>query len=107
MTAVAARTTPAVCPVKPICTIGITGTARAARAAGCAVAAVGTWAAATGQGQGVLTADPLFVSEWPEVDLRLQAGSPAVDAGSAAIAPADDAEGRTRDTAPDIGAYER
>jgi hypothetical protein len=67
----------------------------------------GTWAAVTGQGQGDLAADPLFVSEWPEADLRLQAGSPAVDAGDPAVAPTDDADGRLRDAAPDIGAYER
>jgi hypothetical protein len=67
----------------------------------------GTWAAVTGQGQADVTADPVFVSGWPDVDLHLRAGSPAVDAGSADVAPADDAEGRPRDGAPDIGAYER
>jgi len=66
----------------------------------------GTWTAVTGQGQGSVTADPLFVSGWSGVDLHLQAGSPAVDAGSADGAPSDDAEGRPRDAAPDIGAYE-
>jgi hypothetical protein len=67
----------------------------------------GTWASATGQGQGDVTADPLFVSGWSEVDLHLQASSAAVDAGSADVAPSDDAEGRSRSGAPDIGAYER
>jgi hypothetical protein len=67
----------------------------------------GTWASYTGQGQNDVTDDPLFVSGWPEVDLHLQAGSPAVNAGSAEGAPADDAEGRSRDAVPDFGAYER
>ena len=67
----------------------------------------GTWASVTGQGQGDVTGDPLFVSGWSEVDLHLQAGSPAVNAGSAGVAPSDDAEGRPRSGAPDIGAYER
>jgi hypothetical protein len=67
----------------------------------------GTWASVTGQGQGDVTADPLFVSGWSEVDLHLQAGSPAVDAGSADVAPSEDTEGHPRDGAPDIGAYER
>ena len=67
----------------------------------------GTWAAVTGQGQGDVTADPLFVSGWSEVDLHLQASSPAVNAGCTCAAPSDDAEGHPRDTTPDIGAYER
>jgi Right handed beta helix region/Protein of unknown function (DUF1565) len=67
----------------------------------------GTWTSATGQGQGDVTADPLFVSGWSEVDLHLQASSPAVDAGSADVAPSDDAEGHPRSEVPDIGAYER
>jgi hypothetical protein len=67
----------------------------------------GTWAAVTNQGQGDLTADPLFASGWSEVDLHLLADSPAVDAGCPDLAPSDDAEGRPRDAAPDIGAYER
>jgi hypothetical protein len=46
----------------------------------------GAWAAATGQGRGDITADPLFVAGWPEVDLRLRRGSPAIaiKAGAAA-----------------------
>jgi len=69
----------------------------------------GTWAAATGQGQGNITADPLFVAGWPEVDLRLQANSPAVDHGDATGAPHDDLIGdpRPQGAAWDIGAYER
>jgi len=67
----------------------------------------GTWTSVTGQGQGDVTADPLFVSGWSEVNLHLQAGSPAVDSGSTEVAPSEDAEGRLRGYAPDIGAYER
>jgi hypothetical protein len=66
----------------------------------------GTWASLTGQGRNDLAADPLFVSGWPEVDLHLQPGSPAAGAGNAEDAPTDDAEGRPRETAPGIGAYE-
>jgi len=39
-------------------------------------------------------------------DAHLEAGSPAIDAGSLAGAPRDDFDGRPRDTHPDIGAYE-
>ncbi len=67
----------------------------------------GTWATFTGQGSGDLAVDPLFVSGWPNVDLHLQADSLAVNAGSAAGAPSNDAESRPRDAHPDIGAYER
>jgi hypothetical protein len=67
----------------------------------------GTWESATGQGEGDVTADPQLESGWPDVDLHLGAGSPAVDAGSADVSPSEDAEGRPRDGAPDIGAYER
>jgi hypothetical protein len=67
----------------------------------------GTWTSVTGQGQGDVTADPLLVSGWPEVDLHLQANSPAADAGSPDGAPSDDIEGHPRTGTPDIGAYER
>jgi hypothetical protein len=67
----------------------------------------GTWTSVAGQGQGDVTADPLLVSGWSEVDLHLQAGSPAVDAGSPDGAPSDDAEGHPRGGTPDIGAYEQ
>jgi hypothetical protein len=40
-------------------------------------------------------------------DAHLLPDSPAVDAGTTDGAPADDFEGRLRDTQPDIGAYER
>jgi len=60
-------------------------------------------------GSGNLYGDPLFVAPaWGEDgDYHLQEGSPAIDAGSADGAPSDDLEGRPRDSAPDIGAYER
>ncbi|MCG2767834.1 MAG: right-handed parallel beta-helix repeat-containing protein [Anaerolineae bacterium] len=67
----------------------------------------GTWTSYTGQGQGNVTSDPLFVSGWPNVDLHLQESSPAVKAGSASGAPSDDVEGHPRNSHPDIGAYER
>jgi hypothetical protein len=67
----------------------------------------GVWASYTGQGQADRMDDPLFLSGWPEVDLRLQENSPAIDAGRADDAPTDDAEGRPRDASPDVGAYER
>ena len=37
----------------------------------------GTWSAATGQGAGNITDDPLFIAGWPGVDVRLRSGSPA------------------------------
>lgn len=56
-----------------------------------------------------LTADPLFVDpSGNPADFHLRAGSPAIDAGIAALAPNRDLEGRTRPTGKgcDIGAYE-
>jgi hypothetical protein len=72
-----------------------------------AAIADGTWAAVSGTGRNDLTSPPLFESGWPEAILRLEAGSPAVDAGSALGAPADDCDGKARDSSPDIGACER
>jgi hypothetical protein len=40
-------------------------------------------------------------------DAHLTAGSPAIDAGTGDGAPADDLDGRPRDTLPDLGAFER
>ncbi len=59
-------------------------------------------------GAGNLCGDPRFVRPaWGEVgDYHLQAGSPAIDAGSAEGAPAVDLENHPRDARPDIGAYE-
>lgn len=42
----------------------------------------GTWTRLTGQGQGDLTVDPLFVSGWPAVNLRLQSSTPAKGYGA-------------------------
>ncbi len=49
--------------------------------------------------------DQYFV-DWAGLDLRLAAGSPAIDTGNAEAAPADDVEGNPRDATPDVGAYE-
>jgi hypothetical protein len=69
----------------------------------------GTWAAATGQGQGDRAADPMFVAGWPDVDVHLRASSPAVDHGDATGAPSNDLSGEPRPQGNgwDIGAYER
>jgi hypothetical protein len=37
----------------------------------------GEWVSSTGQGAGNVTADPLFVAGWPDVDVRLRENSPA------------------------------
>jgi hypothetical protein len=42
----------------------------------------GTWAAFSGQGQNDLIIDPLFLAGWPDVDLRVQTGSPAAGLGA-------------------------
>lgn len=62
---------------------------------------------------GNLYADPKFVSasqawgQMPEkFNLRLQAGSPAINAGTTAGAPTTDVLGATRGSPPEIGAYE-
>jgi hypothetical protein len=47
--------------------------------------------------------DPLFVSAQ---DVHLQAGSPAINAGTASGAPTVDIDNGLRDNSPDIGAYE-
>jgi len=66
----------------------------------------GTWTAVTGQGADDVTADPLLAAAWPVVDAHLLPGSPAIDAGSAAEAPAVDLDGHPRDGSPDLGARE-
>ncbi len=59
-------------------------------------------------GEGNLCGDPLFVRPaWGEVgDYHLQAGSPAINAGTTDGVPAVDLENRPRDAQPDLGAYE-
>jgi len=59
-------------------------------------------------GTGNLCGDPRFIRPaWGEVgDYHLQAGSPAVDAGTPDGAPTVDLENRPRDARPDIGASE-
>lgn len=66
----------------------------------------GAWASFSGQGEGDLTADPLFLAGWPEFDIRLNGGSPAIGAGLASGAPSDDLEGCARGTPPTIGPSE-
>ena len=70
----------------------------------------GSWTDLTGQGQQVLTEDPLFISGWLQVDLNLQPVSPAVDAGDNASCPAEDYFGNLRpfdgEAICDIGAFE-
>jgi hypothetical protein len=65
---------------------------------------------AVSAGTGDLTGDPKFTtsptlgSVTPSLNLNLQSSSPAIDAGSSAIAT--DLSGNLRDSSPDIGAYE-
>jgi len=66
----------------------------------------GVWAAYSGKGVGNLGLDPLFLSGWPDVNLKLLNGSPAIDAGLIDFAPSVDFESAVRDNAPDIGADE-
>jgi PKD repeat protein len=69
----------------------------------------GAWQTATSQGAGNLGLNPMLAAPWPNVDLRITAGSPAIDAGTATGAPAEDIFGaaRPQGSAPDIGAHER
>ncbi|KUK13082.1 MAG: Parallel beta-helix repeat, partial [bacterium 42_11] len=59
-------------------------------------------------GSGNIYGDPLFVNPaWgTEGDYHLQAGSPAINAGTTQDAPTVDLENKPRDAQPDIGAYE-
>jgi len=65
-----------------------------------------TWTNHAGQGLGDLVYDPLFVSGWTEVDLRLRAAGPAIYAGVKAKSPEEDTLPKERDDQPDMGAYE-
>jgi hypothetical protein len=56
-------------------------------------------------GAGNIDADPRFADP-ANGDYHLQAGSPAIDAGTPAGAPPADLDGAARDAAPDIGVYE-
>jgi pimeloyl-ACP methyl ester carboxylesterase len=49
---------------------------------------------------------PDFANQWMSYAYRLQAGSPAINAGTPIGAPSTDIEGTPRGAAPDIGAYE-
>ncbi len=62
----------------------------------------------TALGTGNLCGDPRFVHPaWGAAgDYHLQAGSPAIDAGTSTDAPTVDLENRLRDAHPDLGAYE-
>jgi hypothetical protein len=74
----------------------------------------GAWSASTGQGQGDLAADPLFVAGWPNVDLLPRAASPAIDTGTSQECPATDQRGAGRpvdgngdgSAICDVGAFE-
>ncbi len=67
-----------------------------------------TCASIASLGAGNFCGDPRFVRPaWGEEgDYHLQAGSPAVDAGTSDGAPTVDLENHPRDARPDIGAYE-
>jgi hypothetical protein len=68
--------------------------------------ALAAFQAASGVDGNSVSANPGFVSSSAPFDFHPAAGSPLIDsAGSAS--PADDLEGKTRDTNPDIGALER
>jgi hypothetical protein len=60
-------------------------------------------------GTGSIYGDPLFTAPaWgQDGNYHLQAGSPAINAGTTEGAPSNDLEGRPRDAHPDLGAYEQ
>jgi hypothetical protein len=76
--------------------------------------AEGNWQDRSGQGSDDLAVDPLFLSSFPDVNLQLQPGSPAIDAGDQRVCPSTDAFGISRpvdgegdgQAACDIGAIE-
>lgn len=59
------------------------------------------WAGTNGN----ISGDPLFVDE-PGGDYHPATGSPLINAGTTAGAPSDDVTGASRDSQPDIGAFE-
>jgi MYXO-CTERM domain-containing protein len=68
------------------------------------------WVSTSGQGTGDVLADPKFVGAWelPWTNLRLAAGSPAIDKGETIASVTHDFEGKARPAgaAHDIGALE-
>jgi hypothetical protein len=72
------------------------------------VSATGTYAIGAGASGNIHNQDPLFVSTTAgAIDLRLQAGSPCINAGITGVGiPTADITGATRTDNPDLGAYE-
>ena len=60
----------------------------------------------TGQGEGNMAESPAFASGWPNVDLHLSTGSPALNAGLTSFGTLYDIDGNPRDALPDLGAFE-
>ena len=65
----------------------------------------GTWASYSGSAYDIAQ-DPLFVSGWPNVDLHLSPGSPALGAGDPNHGVEHDIDLQPRPAAPDLGAYQ-
>ena len=68
----------------------------------------GEWQQATNQGEGDFASAPLFMAGWPNVNLKLQTASPAIDSGTMEKAPSVDimCMKRPAGNGTDIGAYE-
>ncbi len=68
----------------------------------------GEWAAASGEGDGDICSNPLFLSTWPEPNVRLKAGSPALDKGTEEVSPSVDVicMKRPGGLGVDVGAFE-
>ncbi|MBU1177593.1 right-handed parallel beta-helix repeat-containing protein [Patescibacteria group bacterium] len=69
----------------------------------------GGWTEVSGQGDQNKGLDPKFMAGWKDVDLKLKADSPAIDAGTSSQPVTIDIEGNERPEAyypHDIGAYE-
>jgi hypothetical protein len=69
----------------------------------------GTWSDLTNQGQGDIIEDPMFLAGWPDVNLSLQPGSPAIDTGDSNSCPSEDVYGNPRPLGSgcDLGAIEQ